>query len=40
MRAVGGLIFHVGTLIALYNIVMTVSRAGATRSAGSVPAKA
>jgi cytochrome c oxidase cbb3-type subunit 1 len=40
MRMVGGLIFNIGTIIALFNIVMTVSQASATRSSGSVPAKA
>jgi cbb3-type cytochrome oxidase subunit 1 len=37
---VGGLIFNIGTIIALFNIVMTVSQASALRSSGSVPAKA
>jgi len=40
MRMVGGLIFNIGTIIALFNIVMTVSQASALRSSGSVPAKA
>jgi cytochrome c oxidase cbb3-type subunit 1 len=40
MRLVGGLIFNIGTIIALFNIVMTVSQASAKRSSGSVPAKA
>jgi cytochrome c oxidase cbb3-type subunit 1 len=40
MRMVGGLIFNIGTIIALFNIVMTVSQASAKRSSGSVPAKA
>ncbi|MBU1425126.1 MAG: cytochrome-c oxidase, cbb3-type subunit I [Gammaproteobacteria bacterium] len=40
MRLVGGLIFNIGTIIALYNIVMTVRQASALRSSGAVPAKA
>jgi cytochrome c oxidase cbb3-type subunit 1 len=40
MRMVGGLIFTLGTAIALFNIVMTVSQASAKRSSGAVPAKA
>jgi len=40
MRAAGGLIFNIGTIIALFNIVMTVRQASALRSSGAVPAKA
>jgi len=40
MRAIGGLIFNIGTWIALYNIVMTVRTASAARSASGVPANA
>ena len=40
MRAIGGLIFNIGTWIALFNIVMTVRQASALRASGAVPAKA
>ncbi|MDP1996676.1 MAG: cytochrome-c oxidase, cbb3-type subunit I [Gallionella sp.] len=40
MRTIGGLIFHVGTLVMLYNVVMTVRQASAARGTHAVPAKA
>jgi cytochrome c oxidase cbb3-type subunit 1 len=40
MRMIGGLIFNIGTIIALYNIVMTVRTAGAVRGTNAVPANA
>jgi cytochrome c oxidase cbb3-type subunit 1 len=40
MRAIGGLIFNIGTIIALYNIVMTVSTASKVRATNAVPANA
>ena len=40
MRTIGGLIFHVGTLVMLYNVVMTVRRASVARATHAVPAKA
>jgi len=40
MRTIGGLIFHLGAWIMLYNVVMTVRKASAARSAQAVPAQA
>jgi cytochrome c oxidase cbb3-type subunit 1 len=40
MRVIGGIIFHLGTWIALYNIVMTVRQACAARGVNAVPANA
>ena len=40
MRTIGGLIFHLGTLVMLYNVVMTVRQASAARGAAAVPAQA
>jgi cytochrome c oxidase cbb3-type subunit 1 len=40
MRAIGGAIFNLGTIIALYNIVMTVSTAKSMRAPNAVPANA
>jgi len=40
MRAIGGIIFHLGAWIMLYNVVMTVRRASAARATNAVPAKA
>lgn len=40
MRAIGGLIFNIGTIIALYNIIMTVRQATGARRASAVPANA
>jgi cytochrome c oxidase cbb3-type subunit 1 len=40
MRTIGGLIFNIGTVIALFNIVMTVTKAGALRSPNAVAARA
>ena len=40
MRTIGGLIFNIGTIIALYNIVMTVRTASAVRRTSAVPASA
>ena len=40
MRAIGGLIFNIGTIIALDNIVMTVSTASKVRATNAVPANA
>ena len=38
--AIGGIIFHLGAWIMLYNVVMTVRRASAARATNAVPAKA
>lgn len=40
MRAMGGAIFHTGTLVMLFNVVMTVRQASAARGLSAVPAKA
>ena len=40
MRAVGGTLFNLGTVIMLYNVVMTIRQASATRGVNAVPAKA
>ncbi|TXT26576.1 MAG: cytochrome c oxidase cbb3-type subunit I [Gallionellaceae bacterium] len=40
MRAVGGALFNLGTVIMLYNVVMTIRQASATRGVNAVPAKA
>ncbi|MBI4938405.1 MAG: cytochrome-c oxidase, cbb3-type subunit I [Nitrosomonadales bacterium] len=40
MRAVGGALFNLGTVIMLYNVVMTVRQASANRGTNAVPAKA
>jgi len=40
MRAVGGAIFNLGTWIMLFNVVMTIRQASATRSVNAATAKA
>jgi cytochrome c oxidase cbb3-type subunit 1 len=40
MRAVGGAIFNLGTWVMLFNVVMTVRQASASRSANPVAARA
>ncbi len=40
MRMVGGAIFHLGTWVLLFNVVMTVRQANAARGVTAVPAKA
>jgi len=40
MRTIGGIIFNLGAWIMLYNVVMTVRQAGATRLAKAVTAQA
>jgi len=40
MRTIGGLIFHLGSWIMLFNVVMTVRKASAARSSKAVPAQA
>jgi cytochrome c oxidase cbb3-type subunit 1 len=40
MRLLGGAIFHLGTLVMLFNVVMTVRQASAARGTNAVPAKA
>ena len=40
MRAMGGAIFHTGTLVMLFNVVMTVRQASAASGLSAVPAKA
>ncbi len=40
MRTIGGLIFHLGTLVMLYNVVMTVRQASVARGTAAVPAQA
>ncbi len=40
MRMIGGLIFNIGTVIALFNIVMTVRTAASLRSTNAVAAHA
>jgi len=40
MRALGGAIFHLGTLVMLFNVVMTVRQGSAARGTNAVPAKA
>ncbi|HET7832584.1 MAG TPA: cytochrome-c oxidase, cbb3-type subunit I [Gallionella sp.] len=40
MRAMGGAIFHLGTLVMLFNVVMTVRQASAARGVSAVTAKA
>lgn len=40
MRTIGGLIFHLGTWVMLYNVVMTVRQASVARGTAAVPAQA
>jgi cytochrome c oxidase cbb3-type subunit 1 len=40
MRTIGGLIFNIGAWIMLYNVVMTVRRASASRRIDAVTAQA
>ncbi len=40
MRTIGGLIFNLGTFVALYNIIMTVRQGSAVRRVSAVPANA
>ena len=40
MRAVGGFIYFLGTVVMLYNVVMTIRCASTTTSANATPAKA
>ena len=40
MRTIGGLIFHLGTWVMLYNVVMTVRQASVARGTVAVPAQA
>ncbi len=40
MRTIGGLIFNLGAWLMLYNVVMTVRQAGATRASIAVPVRA